>query len=83
MKLLSKALVFWENLLNGTQERYTLGRVTLYLLAFCIQLFNGLPYLKVEPDARERVRAKISKELRLGRAMGKIQNYIHLFPILL
>lgn len=55
--MLSKAVGFWENLLYGTQ-RYTSGRVALYLLALCIQFFNGLPYLKLEPDAREQVRAK-------------------------
>lgn len=39
----------------------TLGRVALYLLELCIQLFNGLLYLKVEPRARGQVRAKIPK----------------------
>jgi hypothetical protein len=37
----------------------TFGRVALCQLALCI--FNGLPYLKVEADAREQVRAKVSK----------------------
>lgn len=66
----------------------TLGRIALYLLALCIQLLNGLPYLKVETDAREQVRAKVSKvpaqwELSLGRVTGWNQNHGHLLPILL
>lgn len=47
--------------LGRTVLMATLGRVALYLLELCIQLFNGLLYLKVEPRARGQVRAKIPK----------------------